>query len=83
VNKHAALRKDANILSRRWVLGFIFITNNPIRVDPLPAESVAITMVNGKKFKVRSPVGRLCDILEIFFGILKLYAPRFKSKNSE
>jgi hypothetical protein len=40
VNKHATLRKAANILSRHWVFGFI--TNNPIHVDPLTAESVII-----------------------------------------
>jgi hypothetical protein len=82
MNKHATLRKDANILSRRWVFGFI--TNNPICVDPLTAESVA--MVNGKRFKVRSMMGRFCDISEIFFekiGKKKLIIPKFKCKNSE
>jgi hypothetical protein len=88
VNNHATLRKDANILSRRWVFGFI--TNNPIRIDPLTAENVIIAdsviiviIMNGKKFKVRSLIGRFCDISEIFFGTLKLIAPKLKCKNSE
>ena len=86
MNQHATLRKDANILSRCWVVGFI--TNNPNRVDPLTAESVIIAMMNGKRFKVRSLMGRFCDILDIFFGTLKLFtpklfAPKFKCKNSE
>jgi hypothetical protein len=90
MNKHATLRKDANILSRRWV--FVFITNNPIRVDPLRAESVIIRAdviiavtngMNGKRFKVRSLVGRFCDISEIFFGRMRLIAQKIKCKNSE
>jgi hypothetical protein len=95
VNKHATLRKDANILSRRWVFGFI--TNNPILVDPLTAESVSliismmnesvivviIIVMNGKRFKVRSLIGRFCDISEIFFGKMKLITLMLKCKSSE
>jgi hypothetical protein len=87
MNKHATLRKDANILSRRWVFGFI--TNNPIRVNPLTAENVTIVKINGmngKRFKVRSAMGRFCDISEIFFetiGKMKLIILKFKCKNSE
>jgi hypothetical protein len=90
VNRQAILRKDANILSRHWVFGFI--TNNPIRVDPLTAESVIIApnaiiviimVMNGKRFKARSLIGRFCDISEKFFGTLKLVAPKFNCKNSE
>jgi hypothetical protein len=81
VNKHAALRKDANILSRRWV--FVFITNNPIRVDPLMAESMISALTNGKIFKVKSLTGRFCDIWGIFVGISKLSAPKMKCKISE
>jgi hypothetical protein len=69
VSKYATLREDANILSRRWIFGFI--TNNPIRVDPLTAESVRIGIIsgtNGKRFKARSLMRRFCDISEIFFG---------------
>src|ERR1700728_2058320 len=70
--------------SRRWVFGFI--TNNPIRVDPLTVENEFIGIIkgtNGKRFKVRSPVGRFCDISEIFFGKMKLITRKFKCKNSE
>ena len=73
-------RKNANILSRRWVSGYI--TNNPILVDPLTADSVIPAMMNGKRFKVRSPIGRFCDILEIFFKRTRI-APKSKCKNSE
>jgi hypothetical protein len=79
VNKHATLRRHTNILSRRWV--FDFITNNPILVDPPTIESVITFILNGKIFKVRSPMGHFCDISEIFFG--KLIAPKSKCKNSE
>ena len=65
MNKHATLWKDTNILSGRWVFGFI--TNNPHRVDPLMVESVP-SILNDKRFKVRSLVGRFCDISELFFG---------------
>jgi hypothetical protein len=81
VNKHAALQKDTNILSRGWV--FVFITNNPIRVDPLIAESMISALTNGKKLKVKSLTGRLCDIWEIFFGTSRLSAPKMKCKISE
>jgi hypothetical protein len=88
VNNHATLRKDANILSRHWVFGFI--TNDPIRVDPLTAESVItddgviiVIIMNGKKFKVRSLIGCLCDKSEIFFGKMTLITPKLKCKNSE
>jgi hypothetical protein len=80
VNKHATIRKDANILSRPWVFGFI--TNNPIRVDPLTADSEIIAMMNGKRFKVWSLIRRFCDISEIFFGMI-LITPKSKCKNSE
>ena len=80
MNNHVTLRKGANILSRHWVFGFI--TNNPIRVDPLTAESVIIAIMNGKRFKVRSPMGRFCDISEIFFGRITI-TYKFKCKNSE
>jgi hypothetical protein len=79
VNKHVTLRKDTNILSRHWLSGFI--TNNPILVDPLIAVSVTMIM-NGKKFKVRSPMRRFCDISEIFFGN-KSITPKSHCKNSE
>ena len=68
------------------VFGF---TNSPIRVDPLTAENVTIVNINGmngKIFKVRSPMGRFCDISEIFFetiGKMKSIMPKFKCKNSE
>jgi hypothetical protein len=81
VNKHATLRKDANILSRRWV--FVFITNNPIRVDPLMADSVINALTNGKIFKVKSLTGRFCDIWGIFVGTSKLSAPKKNCKISE
>jgi hypothetical protein len=74
VNKHATLRKDGNILLRFRVLGFI--TNNPILVNPLTAESVIIAGANGKKFKVRSLIGLFCDISEVFFGRTKLITPK-------
>jgi hypothetical protein len=80
VNKHA-LRKDANILSRHWAFGFI--TNNPILVDPLTAESVIIGIFNGEKFKVGGLIERFCDILEKFFGRMKSITPKSKCKNSE
>jgi hypothetical protein len=80
VNKHATLRKDANILSRRWVFGFI--TNNPILVDPLTLESVTTAMMNGKRFKVRSLKGCFCDISEIFFGRIMI-TRKLKCKISE
>jgi len=80
VNKYAALRKDANILSSRWVFGFI--TNNPIPVDPLKAESVSIIMINGKRLKVRSSMGRFCDISEIFSG-MTWWTTKLKRKISE
>jgi hypothetical protein len=76
VNKYATIRKDANILSRRRLFGFI--TNNPILVDPLTVESVIIATMNGKKFKVRSLMGRFCDIPEIFFGKMKLITLKSK-----
>jgi hypothetical protein len=79
MNKHATLQMDASILSECWVFGFI--TNNPIRVDPLIAESVIMAILNGKKFKVRGLMGRFSDILEKFFGRMKM--PRSKCKNSE
>jgi hypothetical protein len=79
VNKHATIRKDANILSRRWV--YVFIANNPIRVDPLTAERV-ITMINGNEFKAMSPTGSFCDISEILFGRIMI-TRKFKCKNSE
>jgi hypothetical protein len=62
-----------------------FITNNPIRVDPLTAESVTIITKNGmndKIFKVRSPMGRFCDISEIIFG-MTFITIKVKCKNSE
>jgi hypothetical protein len=80
VNKHATLRKDANILSRRWL--FVFITNNPIRVDPLTAESVILVILNGKKFKVRGLMGHFCDILEMIFG-MTIFTQKIKSKFPE
>jgi hypothetical protein len=83
VNKHATLRKDANILLWRWVFGFI--TNNPIRVDPLTAESVStfiINGMNGKRFKVRSPMGRFYDISEMISG-MAFITIKLKCKNSE
>jgi hypothetical protein len=92
VNKHATIRKDANIPSRHWVFSFLifgFLTNNPIRVNPLTAESVTIAVIkgtNGKIFKVRSLMGCFCDISEIFFGkigTMRLIIPMFKCKNSE
>jgi hypothetical protein len=81
MNKHATLRKDANILSRCWVFGLT--TNNPILIESLTAESVVIDMMNGKRFKVRSLMGHFCDISEIFFGRMKVIASKFKCKNSE
>jgi hypothetical protein len=78
VNKHATLRKDADILSRCWL--FVFITNNPILVDLLKAESGA--MVNGKRFKVRSLTGHFYDISEIYFG-RAMISQKIKCKNSE
>jgi hypothetical protein len=84
VNKHVTFRKDANIPSRRWVL--VFITNNPILVDPLTADGQTRAniraMMNGKRFKVRSLIGRFCDISEIFFEMI-LITPKSKFKNSE
>jgi hypothetical protein len=80
MNKHATLRKGANILSRRWVSGFI--TNNPIPVDPLTAESVIPAMMNGKRFKVRSLIGCFCNISEIFLGKMRI-THKFECKNSE
>jgi hypothetical protein len=77
VNKHATIRKDANILSRHWVFGFI--TNNPILVDPLIVESVP-SILNDKKFKVRSLI---YDVSEFFFGRTMLIIPKSKCKNSE
>jgi hypothetical protein len=82
--QHATLRKDSNLLSRRWVFGFI--TNNPIRVDPLTAENVILEIIkgmNGKRFKVRSPMGRFCDISEIFFGKMTLNTPKLNCKHSK
>jgi hypothetical protein len=81
VNKYDPLRKDADILSSRWVFGFI--TNNPILGDPLTVESVIIAIMNGKEFKVRSLMRRFCDISEIFFGKMKLITLKSKCKNSE
>jgi hypothetical protein len=80
MNKHATLQKDADILSRRWVFDFI---TNPIPVDPLTTDRVIIAMMNGKRFKVRSLIGHLCDISEIFFGRKKLIKPKSKCENSE
>ena len=80
MSKHATLRKDANILSRRWVSGCI--TNNPILVDALTAERFIIDTTNGEKFKVRSLIGHFCDISEIFFGRI-MATPKSKCKNSE
>jgi len=80
VKKHATLRKDANILSRCWVLP---ITNNPILVDTLVAESVIVGMMNGKRFKVRSLMGHFCDISEVYFGKMMVIDRKFKCKNSE
>jgi hypothetical protein len=80
VNKHATIRKDANIHSRSWL--FVFITNNPILVDPFTAESVITAMTDGNGFKVRSLTGRFCDISEIFFGRITI-TYKFKCKNSE
>jgi archaellum biogenesis ATPase FlaH len=60
------------ILSRRWVFGFI---TNPIRVDSLTAENEIVDTIkrmNGKRFKVRSPMGRFCDISEIYFERMRL-----------
>jgi hypothetical protein len=65
----------------RWVFGFI--TNNPIRVDPLTAKSMIFAMMNGKRLKMRSLTGLFGDISEIFFGTLMLSAPKFKCKNLE
>jgi hypothetical protein len=81
VNKHVTIRKDANILSRRWQFGFI--ANNPILVDAPTVESVIIAIMNGKKFKVRSLMGCFCDISEIFFGKMKLITLKLKCKNTE
>jgi hypothetical protein len=80
VNKHATLRKDANIPSRRW--RFVFITNNPNPVDPLTAGSVIIAMMNGKRFRVRSLTGRFCDISGIYFGRIMI-TRKSKCKISE
>ena len=66
MNKLATIRKDTNILSRRWVS--VFITNNPIFDASFTAECVITAMMNGNAFKVRSLTGRFCDISEIFFG---------------
>jgi hypothetical protein len=52
--------------------------NNPIRVDPLTVESVT-TMINGKRFKVRSLIGRFFDISQIFVG-MKLMTRKLKCK---
>jgi hypothetical protein len=76
------LRKDTNILSRRWVSSYI--TNNPILVDPLTADSVTMAMMNGKRFKVRSLIGRFCDVSEIVFGRMTITPPtKFECKNSK
>ena len=81
MNRHATIRKDANVLSTRWLFGFI--TNSPIPVDPLKADNAIIALMNGKRFKVRSLIGHFCDISEIFFGRKKLIIIKLKSKNSE
>ena len=60
-----------------------FITNNPIRVDPLTADSEIKAMMNGKKFKVRSLIGCFCDILVIFFDRKEMSIPKLKCKNAE
>jgi len=80
MNKHATIRKDTNILSRRWV--FVSITNNPNLVDPLTAESVMRAMKNGNGFKVRSLIGHFCDISEIFFRRMMI-TQKIKCKISE
>jgi hypothetical protein len=81
VNRHATLQKHTNVLSRRRV--FDFITNNPVLVDPLAVESVITSILNSKIFKVRGPMGRFCDISEIFFGKMRMITPKSKCKNSE
>ena len=80
MNKHATLRKNANILSTRWVFGFI--TNNPIPVDALTADSVIIAVMNGKRVKMRGLIGHFCNVSDIFFRRTRM-TPKSKCKNSE
>ena len=76
MNKLAILRSKTNILEMHQLCWEVFrpFAYNPFPINPL---KVAITniasiatkaMTNEKRFKVRSLIGRIRDIPDIFFG---------------